>query len=206
METELTAEVLLAAYANGYFPMAKSREDPELYWFTPEDRGILPLEGFHLSQSLKKLLKKQPFKVSLNLDFAEVIHGCATAREDSWINPQIERLYTELHQLGHAHSVECWKDNRLVGGLYGVSLRGAFFGESMFSLESNASKIALAHLVEWLKAAGYSLLDTQYVNDHLLQFGVQEIPRRQYLQRLKLALAIQPQPLIPRHIHEIVTL
>ncbi len=179
--------------------MAKSREDPELFWFYPEERGVIPLDGFHLPKKLQKFLRKHPFTVTLNHDFAGVIHGCATAREDTWINPEIERLYTEMHQIGHAHSVECWREGRLVGGLYGISLGGAFFGESMFSRETGASKVALAYLVKWLNNAGYTLLDTQYVNDHLLQFGVQEIPRKAYLQRLAAAL-----PLTPKHLHEIV--
>lgn len=200
---ELTPELVLSAYAQGYFPMAKSRNTKEIYWFTPEQRGILPLGGFHLPRSLKKLLKQQPFTLTLDKDFPAVIHHCATAREDSWINPEIERLYIELQHRGFAHSVECWQENRLVGGLYGVALAGAFFGESMFSLVPNASKIALAHLVEWLKAANYTLLDTQYVNEHLLQFGVQEIPRAEYLTQLKLALMMRPQPLIPKSLQEL---
>lgn len=191
----ITASDLLDAYAQGYFPMAKSREEPELYWFTPEARGVLPLEGFHLPRSLQKFLRKHPFTLTLNRDFAGVIEACATARDDTWINPEIERLYNELHRMGHAHSVECWLEGALVGGLYGVSLGGAFFGESMFSRTSGASKVALAALVETLRAAGYTLLDTQYVNDHLLQFGVQEIPRAHYLQQLQQALEIQPHSL-----------
>ena len=211
----ITTEDLLNAYAQGYFPMAQSREDSELLWFYPEERGVIPLDGFHLPKSLQKFLRKHPFTVTLNHDFAGVIHGCATARDDTWINPEIEKLYTELHQRGHAHSVECWlplmgaspqrfaaprfaprlarlENYTLVGGLYGVSLGGAFFGESMFSREKGASKVALAALVEMLNAAGYTLLDTQYVNDHLLQFGVQGIPRREYLLRLQAALKITP--------------
>lgn len=174
--------------------MAQSRADPTLYWFCPEQRGVLPLEGFHAPRNLQKLLRKNPFTVTINRDFAGVILGCATAREESWINPEIQRIYTQLHQMGHAHSVESWRDKKLVGGLYGVAIGGAFFGESMFSLVSGASKVALTHLVEWLKAAGYTLLDTQYVNDHLLQFGVVEIPREEYMHRLEAALKIQPTP------------
>lgn len=176
--------------------MAKERDSTEIFWFMPELRGVLPLEGFHQPKSLRKFLRKHPFKVTLDKDFAGVIHACATAREETWINQEIERTYTALHRFGYAHSVECWNaEGALVGGLYGVALQGAFFGESMFSTETGASKVALAALVEALKAAGYTLLDTQYVNNHLLQFGVLEIPQAEYLEKLADALNITPLPL-----------
>ncbi len=177
--------------------MAKSREDSALSWFTPEERGVLPLATFHLPKSLQKFLKKTPFTVTLNQDFAGIIHGCATAREDTWINSEIEQAYTALHHQGFAHSVECWDaEGKLVGGLYGIALRGAFFGESMFSRSSGASKVALAALVKSLCKAGFTLLDTQYTNPHLVQFGVVEIPRTEYLEHLAAAMEIEPLPLL----------
>lgn len=190
---EVTPDILLNAYAQGYFPMAKERNSKEIFWFTPEMRGVLPLESFHMPKSLQKLLKKNTFTLTLNQKFSAVIHHCATARPETWINSEIERVYSALHRYGYAHSIECWNSaGELVGGLYGVALRGAFFGESMFSLESGASKIALATLVKTLRTAGYTLLDTQYINPHLLQFGVIEIPREEYLEKLADALAVEP--------------
>ncbi|MDE3060063.1 MAG: leucyl/phenylalanyl-tRNA--protein transferase [Pseudomonadota bacterium] len=189
MPEEITAELLLAAYASGYFPMAESRNGMELHWFYPESRGIIPLDGFHVPRSLARLIRKNPFQVTVDKAFPEVIRACAE-REETWINDTIIRLYCELHEKGYAHSVECWKDDALAGGLYGVALGGAFFGESMFSRASGASKIALVHLVQWLKRSGYRLLDTQFTNDHLQQFGVIEIPREEYLLRLKEALRL----------------
>jgi leucyl/phenylalanyl-tRNA---protein transferase len=186
-----TPEQLLAAYANGYFPMAESRDAKELYWFYPEKRGILPLEHFHVPAKLAKFIKAKSFTVTVNNAFAEVIAACA-AREDTWINDEIITLYNTLYAKGFAHSVECWQEDKLVGGLYGVALAGAFFGESMFSRTTNASKVALVHLVELLKKSGYRLLDTQYVNEHLKQFGIVEIPRKEYLEKLKEALKVRP--------------
>src|SRR4051812_5128704 len=151
--------------------MAKTRDDPQLYWFYPEMRGIIPLDNFHVPGSLAKIVGKKPFALTVDRAFPEVIRGCAE-RDDTWINSAIAALYTELWKMGFAHSVECWKDDALVGGLYGVALGGAFFGESMFSRVPNASKVALVHLVQLLKNAGYTLLDTQFINDHLKQFGV----------------------------------
>lgn len=193
----LTPEMLLNAYANGYFPMAMERDDPELYWFCPEERGVLPLDQFHISRGLKRALKDHPFTLTVNRDFEGVIRGCAErndTREDSWINEEIIRVYTALHHQGAAHSVEAWEETRLVGGLYGVSLGGAFFGESMFSRAPNASKIALVTLVEILNDAGYQLLDTQYVNAHLTQFGVQAISKQDYMMKLEKALSASPNP------------
>ena len=193
-EKELSWDFLLNAYANGYFPMAMSHEDEEIHWFYPEKRGIIPLDSFHVPQSLAKAMRKQPFTITTNQAFPEVINACATineARKETWINPVIIRLYCELWERGYAHSVECWNGTTLAGGLYGVALGGAFFGESMFSTQTNASRIALVHLVELLQKGGYRLLDTQFVNDHLKQFGVVEIPRKDYLQKLRHALEVE---------------
>lgn len=194
----LTPELLLNAYAQGYFPMAESRTSPELFWFSPEDRGILPLDGFHIPRSLQKFMRHCPYRLTVNKAFTDVICACGQTprshESGTWINDSIIQLYTELHQLGYAHSVECWQGNDLVGGLYGVSLGGAFFGESMFSRTENASKLALVALVEILREAGYTLLDTQYVNPHLRQFGVVSIPKADYLQRLNNALSVSPNP------------
>ncbi len=194
----ITPEILLSAYAKGYFPMAASQYDKELHWFYPQRRGIIPLDGFHVSGSLAKFLHKHPFEIRFNHDFAATIKACADirtpARRDTWINHTIISLYTALHSQGHAHSMECYKNNVLVGGLYGVSLGGAFFGESMFSKVSGASKVALVHLVELLRDSSFELLDTQYVNEHLKQFGVIEITRADYLRRLEKALNASPNP------------
>jgi len=187
----LTTDLLLNAYASGYFPMADSRNAKEIYWYSPEQRGILPLEHFHIPRSLQKFMRKCNYEVRFNTAFEAVICYCAdiktTKREDSWINDTIIALYCDLAARGFAQSVECWQENRLVGGLYGVCLGKAFFGESMFSLSENASKFALVHLVEHLQEAGYSLLDTQYINSHLLQFGVTEIPKKEYMVLLEKA-------------------
>ena len=191
---KLTPALLLAAYAQGYFPMAASRNETALRWYRPDLRGVLPLEGFRVPKSLAKAMRASPYRLTMDTAFESVIRACADTRapgrDDSWINDEIVMLYTELARLGHAHSVECWHDDELMGGLYGVSLGRAFFGESMFSRAPNASKIALVHLVDWLKREGYTLLDTQYVNPHLLQFGVVEVPGDVY--RLLLDEAISP--------------
>lgn len=187
----LTPEILLRAYSCGVFPMARSRQDPRLYWIDPPERGVLPLDGFHVPRSLLKTIKRDLFEVRVNSDFAGVLAGCAEPapdRPETWINDEIVSLFTQLHDLGLAHSVETWQDGRLVGGLYGLSLGGAFFGESMFSRATDASKVALAHLVARLRAGGYSLLDTQFVTDHLKRFGALEIPKAAYLERLAAAL------------------
>lgn len=232
----VTPELLLNAYASGYFPMAMSRRGRTLYWFDPNIRAVLPLQddSFHLSRSLKKLLRNHPYEVTVDTAFSEVIRACADTprkKEDgTWINKEIIALYTELHELGFAHSVEVWErpeqvfearsadlaslepaERRpcdfqekitgqtytpptLVGGLYGVSLGGAFFGESMFSHRTGTSKIALAHLVERLKAAGYHFLDAQFENPHLLQFGFQSIPKEEYHTLLRQALSDSSNP------------
>lgn len=191
----LTPDMLLAAYANGYFPMALDKDDPELYWFAPEERGVLPIEKFNIPRGLRRAMKDHPYKVTIDRDFEAVIRACGTLtrhRKDTWINEEIIRLYTELHRMGHAHSIEAWIGDELKGGLYGVSLGGAFFGESMFSRAPEASKICLVTLVEVLHDAGYALLDTQYVNEHLMQFGVEAVKKRQYLKRLEKALRQKP--------------
>lgn len=192
---ELTAETLLDAYANGYFPMAESKEATELHWFHPELRGILPLDDFHTPKSLQKFLRKAPYILTTDRAFREVITACAE-RDETWINARIIDLYCELHAMGFAHSVECWHENELIGGLYGVALGGAFFGESMFSRRENASKAALVHLVALLKKTGYTLLDTQYTNEHIRQFGVIEIPREEYMEQLARALTITPRAFV----------
>ncbi len=187
----LSAPMLLRAYAAGIFPMAESAESRELHWFDPERRGILPLDDFHVPRSLRKALRRGPFELRFDNAFRDVIEGCAEATEErpkTWINDDIIRLYAELFDAGFAHSVECWRDGRLVGGLYGVSIGGAYFGESMFSRETGASKVALVHLVARLRAAGFALLDTQFVTEHLGRFGAVEIPRTDYRRRLAAAM------------------
>jgi len=188
----LTPEIVLRAYAEGVFPMAERREDPELYWVSPEWRGIIPLDGFHVPKRLARTVRGDRFTVTSDIAFREVMLACAEpkpGREQSWINSEIIRLYTALHATGHAHSVECWREGKLVGGLYGVSLGAAFFGESMFSRETDASKVALVHLVSRLIEGGYVLLDTQFLTEHLARFGTIEIPRNEYLARLRRAIA-----------------
>ncbi len=189
----LTSDLLLRAYAMGIFPMARSRDDPRLYWIDPEQRGILPLEAFHVPRSLVKTLRRAPFEIRLDTAFEAVMRGCAEpgpARPDSWINDEIIALFVDLSRLGIAHSVEAWQDGALVGGLYGLGLGAAFFGESMFSRVADASKVALVHLVARLKVSGYQLLDTQFVTAHLARFGAVEIPRADYLRRLARALDV----------------
>ncbi|MEQ1704885.1 MAG: leucyl/phenylalanyl-tRNA--protein transferase [Rickettsiales bacterium] len=195
-DSEVTWEFLLAAYANGYFPMADTKDSPILQWMYPEMRGILPLDTFHTPKSLAKFIKKSPFVITTNTAFPQVIRACADVseeRKETWINEEIIKLYCELWENGYAHSVECWQGSELVGGLYGVAIGGAFFGESMFSKTSNASKVALVHLVELLKNAGYTLLDAQFTNEHLKQFGIIEIPRNNYLKKLAQAISITPE-------------
>lgn len=190
----LTPDLLLRAYAAGIFPMADGRDDPELFWVDPDFRGILPLDGFHVPKRLKRTLRAEPYRVTVDTAFRRTVAACAAPRPgspDSWINAEIKRLYGLLFEAGHAHSVECWQGETLVGGLYGVTLGGAFFGESMFSTANDASKIALVYLVAQLRAGGFVLLDTQFKTDHLAQFGVIEIARAEYRRRLDEALPIQ---------------
>lgn len=189
---EVTPELMLRAYRVGLFPMAETRHGQRLYWLDPELRGMLPLDGFHLSRRLMRTVLSGTYRVTSNQAFAAVIAGCAASgpgREDTWINTDIERLFQELHQQGHAHSVECWQDGALVGGLYGVSLGSVFFGESMFNRGRDASKIALVHLVARMRMGGYTLLDTQFVTSHLAQFGAIEVSRDAY--KAALAGAVQ---------------
>jgi leucyl/phenylalanyl-tRNA--protein transferase len=216
----LTPDMLLDAYANGYFPMAMATDDPELYWFSPEERGVLPLDAFNIPRGLKRVLPKLPYRVTVDTAFDAVIRACGTLtpqRRETWINETIIELYNTLHRQGHAHSIEVWEDKKglevgdwglenrasslqppvsssLIGGLYGISLGGAFFGESMFSRAAEASKLALVTLVEVLNEAGYSLLDTQYVNEHLKQFGVVAMPKEIYMTKLENALSASPNP------------
>jgi leucyl/phenylalanyl-tRNA---protein transferase len=192
--SDIDAEVLLRAYAYGVFPMAESRDDPELYWIDPEARGILPLDAFHVPRRLKRTVRQQPFEIRIDTAFREVMLGCAEAapnRDGTWINERIVGLYCELHERGRAHSVECWQEGKLAGGLYGVSFGAAFFGESMFSRVTDASKVALVHLVARLIRGGYLLLDTQFVTSHLKQFGAIEISRDRYRVELMKATAAQ---------------
>jgi leucyl/phenylalanyl-tRNA--protein transferase len=191
MNAEITPEVLLRAYACGIFPMAESADDPTLFWVEPEQRGVIPLDALKVSARLARTVRSDRFRITVDTAFSEVIDGCAEAkpgRDNTWINRRIRTLYTGLYRLGHCHSVEVWQDNALVGGLYGVSLGGAFFGESMFHRASDASKVALVHLVARLVAGGYTLLDTQYVTEHLRSLGALEISRRRYRSQLDLAL------------------
>ncbi|MBB6307709.1 leucyl/phenylalanyl-tRNA--protein transferase [Xanthobacter tagetidis] len=188
---EITPDVLLKAYACGIFPMAESADDPGLYWIEPERRGIIPLDAFQVSSRLARTVRSDKFEVRVDTDFDGVIDGCAEpqeGREKTWINERIRRLYGELFQRGRCHTVEAWRDGRLVGGLYGVRLGGAFFGESMFHRERDASKVALVHLVGRLRAGGFRLLDTQFVTSHLKSFGALEVSRRQYHRLLDQAL------------------
>lgn len=188
---EITPQVLLKAYACGIFPMAESADDPALYWIEPQQRGILPLAGLHIPQRLRRTIRQDRFEIRIDSDFDAVIAGCAAAKEGrgtTWINTRIRQLYRNLFDLGHCHSVETWLDGRLVGGLYGVHLQSAFFGESMFSTERDASKTALVHLAGRLIHAGFQLLDTQFVTDHLRQFGAAEVNRDAFQRLLERAL------------------
>ncbi|MET0294156.1 MAG: leucyl/phenylalanyl-tRNA--protein transferase [Phenylobacterium sp.] len=184
---------LLGCYARGVFPMADAREDDAVFLIDPERRGVIPLDQFHVSRRLARRVRADPFDIRFDTAFREVVAACATARgrEETWINQPIERMYGELFDLGFAHSVECWQGGELVGGLYGVALKSAFFGESMFSRATDASKVALVHLVARLKDTGYRLLDAQFMTGHLSQFGAEEIPRAEYQRRLGAAMAAE---------------
>jgi leucyl/phenylalanyl-tRNA--protein transferase len=188
---EITPEVLLRAYACGIFPMSESADDPTIFWVEPEQRGIIPLQGFRVSSRLARTVRSDIFRVTVNTAFKQTIAGCAepqAGRDDTWINGRIRDLYTDLHAIGHSHSVEVWDGDDLVGGLYGVSLGRAFFGESMFHRARDASKVALVHLVARLIAGGFVLLDTQYVTEHLRTFGATEVPQKRYRVMLDEAL------------------
>jgi len=188
----LTPELLLCAYASGLFPMANDRHDPTIHWIEPRQRGVLPLDRFHVPRSLRKVIRQGRYEIHADTAFRDVIEACAEIRPErprTWLNDELIELYCALHERGYAHSIESWAGGRLVGGLYGVSLGAAFFGESMFTRQRDASKVALAALVERLRAGGYKLLDTQFLTDHLRQFGAIEISRSVYLRKLHRALA-----------------
>jgi leucyl/phenylalanyl-tRNA---protein transferase len=179
----LDPELLLRAYATGVFPMAESADDPEIFWVRPDVRGIIPLDAFHVPSSLSKKIRRGEFDIRIDTAFELVMRGCAEQRANrpsTWINETILAAYTELHNRGHCHSVEAWYEDQLVGGLYGVSLGSAFFGESMFSRMTDASKVCLVKLVEHLKQRGFTLLDTQFTTDHLRKFGAVDVPRKAY--------------------------
>lgn len=188
MTPELTPGLLLEAYAAGVFPMAEHRDDPDIFWVDPKLRGILPLGGFHISRTLARRMRRGGYRVTLNRDFAAVVDGCAD-RPETWISAHIRRAYLDLHQLGHAHSLEIWQDAGLVGGVYGVTLGAAFCGESMFSRATDASKLALAHLIDHLKRCGFMLFDTQFLTPHLGRLGGIEIPRARYRMLLQQAVS-----------------
>lgn len=188
----LTPELLLQGYASGIFPMAESRDDPEIFWVDPRLRGVMPLDQFHMSRSLARAMRKSDWVVRRDTDFAQVLDGCAD-RADTWINSEIYRLYMALHHQGHAHSIEIWDGSHLVGGVYGVTLGAVFFGESMFSRRTNASKMALAACVDHLVRTGFVLFDTQFITPHLASLGAVEISRAQYHTHLAAALKLQGQ-------------
>ncbi len=185
--SEVTPDLLMRAYGMGVFPMSENRDDPDIFWVDPIRRGIFPLDSFHISRSLAKRIRREGFTVSLNADFEGVVNGCAD-REETWINDQIHDLYMALHKRSEAHSIEVWNNDTLIGGVYGVTLGGAFFGESMFSTQTDASKVALAFLIEHLRRCGFTLFDTQFITDHLRSLGAIEIPRADYQKMLTWAL------------------
>lgn len=188
--TKITTEMVLRAYSIGIFPMAETADDPSIHWIEPKRRGIIPLDGLHVSRSLAKLIRSDRFQVAIDTDFQSVIEACATTHGSTWINLPIRSLFSELFDQGHAHSVEVYEKNQLVGGLYGLALGGAFFGESMFHTVTNASKVALVHLVARLNAGGFCLLDTQFLTPHLATLGAIEIDRLEYKSLLANALSV----------------
>jgi leucyl/phenylalanyl-tRNA--protein transferase len=188
---EITPQVLLKAYSCGIFPMAESADDPALYWIEPQQRGVLPLDKLHIPRRLLRTVRSTPFTIKIDTDYEAVIEGCAKPRPgrmSTWINARIRALYRDLFRLGACHTVEVWNGDEIVGGLYGVALKSAFFGESMFSTERDASKIALVHLIARLMQGGFTLLDTQFVTDHLRQFGTVELDRSSFQAQLEIAL------------------
>ncbi len=199
MSHPLSPELVLQAYARGIFPMSESRDAGEIFWVNPEKRGVIPLDGFHISRSLRRKILREDFEVRVDTAFEAVVRGCAD-RDETWINDEIFAIYRALFDAGFAHSVEVFEAEELVGGVYGVTMRGAYFGESMFSTRTDASKVALAYLVSRLKAGGFTLFDTQFLTPHLASLGGVEISRASYLQALQDALAVegnfllQPQP------------
>lgn len=193
MSGTITPQILLRAYAAGIFPMAEDADDNSLYWVEPEERGILPLSGFHVPRSLAKKVRRQDFEIRVDTQFEQVMRLCSAQTDDrpsTWINDRIISLYKQLHKMGCGHCVECWQDGELVGGLYGLRIGAAFFGESMFSRKTDASKVALVHLVARLKAGGFVLLDAQFENDHLSQFGMATVSRDEYHLMLEPALGV----------------
>jgi leucyl/phenylalanyl-tRNA--protein transferase len=193
-------ELLLKAYASGVFPMAESAADPEVFWVRPETRGIIPLDTFHVPKSLRKAMRQSLFDIRIDTDFAGVIEGCAEMRDErqtTWINTPIREAYIQLHERGHCHSVEAWRDGELAGGLYGVTLGRVFFGESMFSRETDASKICLVHLVQRMNERGFVLLDTQFTTEHLKRFGAVDVRRAKYEKMLEKALEGEPAVFYP---------
>jgi len=189
MRSDITPELLLRAYAAGIFPMSEGRDAPEVFWVDPEKRGVFPIGELHLSKSLRKALRRQDFDIRVNHAFDHVVASCAD-RDETWINEEIQSLYSMLHLAGYAHSLEVWRDNSLIGGVYGVAINGAFFGESMFSNATNGSKIALVYLMDRLVAGGYQLFDTQFITPHLSSIGAIEIPRDTYRNQLAAALDV----------------
>ena len=189
MTTTLTPEILLSAYAGGIFPMAEHRDDNELFWVDPRQRGVFPLNDFHISRSLRKTIRSEQFRITFDADFSGVVQGCAD-REETWINDMLFDLYSQLHRAHAARSVEIWEKDQLVGGVFGITLGGVFFGESMFSRRTDASKVALAYLIDHLNMGGFSLFDTQFITTHLASLGAQEISRASYRAQLKTALEI----------------
>lgn len=192
MDEALTPEILLRAYAMGIFPMSDGRDDPDIHWVDPRLRGVLPLDGFHLSRSLARCIRSERFRVSVDTAFERVVEACAD-RDETWISQRIQRLYLKLYHRGFAHSIEVWDRDRLVGGVYGVALGAAFFGESMFSRQTDASKVALAYAVHRLRAGGFRLFDTQFLTPHLASLGAQELSRADYHRLLADALDRQAQ-------------
>lgn len=207
-DVTLTPRLLLRAYASGIFPMAESRDDPEIFWVDPRHRGIIPLDGFHMSRSLRRRMRSGRYESRLNSAFGDVVSACAD-RDETWINSEIYNLYNALHDMGFAHSLEIWDGGSLIGGVYGVALGGAFFGESMFSRATDGSKMALSVLVDALNAGGFTLFDTQFITPHLASLGAIEISRAQYHEQLSAALPLnarlvnitQPDQLLQRKTH-----
>ncbi|WP_394729970.1 leucyl/phenylalanyl-tRNA--protein transferase [Altererythrobacter sp. GH1-8] len=202
MPEPIPVEMLLLAYRSGIFPMADRRDDPELFWVEPRERAIIPLDGLRVSKSLRKTLRQDRFSVKINRAFDDVIASCAAPRPghpESWISMRIQASYRQLHDAGHAHSIECWDRGRLVGGLYGVSFDRVFCGESMFSLETDASKVALCWLVAMMRRAGFALLDCQFMTDHLGRLGARELPQADYLRKLEAARGAAAMPLPVAH-------
>jgi leucyl/phenylalanyl-tRNA--protein transferase len=189
MQPEVTPELLLNAYASGIFPMAEGRDDPEIFWVDPEMRGVFDIGGLHISRSLRRQMNKSDYDVRVNSAFDHVVRACAD-RDETWINAEIFALYGALHEAGYAHCVEIWRGDTLIGGVYGVAIAGAFFGESMFSKETNGSKLALVYLMDRLQVGGYQLFDTQFITDHLASLGCREIERALYHKQLNTALDV----------------